>query len=66
MGEMAEASMEWGYDEHYEERCIVEDHAGGMSISAIAAKYDYSREDVLDVLQWAGVKLPRRKHKRGR
>ena len=53
MGDMADATMEWGEDEFYEERLIVEAYGDGMSPSAIAARYNISLSDVLGTLEWA-------------
>lgn len=53
MGEMADATMEFGEDEFYEERLIVEEHGKGMSVSAIAAKHNLSVDDVIATLEWA-------------
>ena len=50
---MADATMEWGDDEFYEERMILDMHGRGMSVSAIAAKLGMSIDDVIVTLERA-------------
>ena len=53
MGEMADASMNWEIDEHYEDRLIATLYSEGMSISAIGAKLNLPFSDVIESLRWS-------------
>ena len=56
MGDVADYTMRWEEDEYAEDRAIVEDRDKGLSAGTIAAKYDISVQDVIDILDWVDGK----------